>query len=98
MTMIWNKDDPMSHFNAQAPPTGPTCALTRNRSRFVYLLPALATLITGLLTGCGGGAAPANHATTFAVGGTVAGLTGTGLVLQENGTSDFPVSADGSFT
>jgi len=34
----------------------------------------------------------------YAVGGAVSGLTGTGLVLQNNGTDDLTVAADGSFT
>ncbi|MDH5378189.1 MAG: lactonase family protein, partial [Gammaproteobacteria bacterium] len=35
---------------------------------------------------------------TYSVGGSVTGLTGTGLVLQNNGGDDLSVSADGSFT
>ncbi len=35
---------------------------------------------------------------TFTVGVTVTGLTGTGLVLQNNGANSMPVSANGSFT
>jgi hypothetical protein len=35
---------------------------------------------------------------THAIGGTVAGLTGTGLVLQNNGGDDLAIDADGSFT
>lgn len=34
---------------------------------------------------------------TFKVGGTVTGLFGTGLVLQNNGGDDLPVTADGRF-
>ena len=34
---------------------------------------------------------------TYTVGGTVSGLTGTGLVLRLNGGGDLPVSANGSF-
>lgn len=34
---------------------------------------------------------------TYAVGGTVSGLTGAGLVLQLNGGQDLPVNGDGSF-
>jgi hypothetical protein len=34
----------------------------------------------------------------FTVGGTVTGLLGTGLVLQDNAGDDLPVGADGSFT
>ena len=36
--------------------------------------------------------------TTFTVGGTVSGLTGLGLVLQNNAANDLPVSVNGSFT
>ncbi|HKU15761.1 MAG TPA: hypothetical protein VJQ52_15295 [Steroidobacteraceae bacterium] len=36
-------------------------------------------------------------ASAFAVGGTVIGLQGSGLVLQNNGSDDLPVSADGQF-
>ena len=34
----------------------------------------------------------------FTIGGTVSGLTGSGLVLQNNGEDDLTVSADGSFS
>ena len=40
----------------------------------------------------------ANAPSTFTVGGTVSGLTGTGLVLQNNGGKDLPIAADGLFT
>jgi subtilisin family serine protease len=54
-----------------------------------------------------GSASPQQHitvalkgtsATTYTVGGTVSGLTGTGLVLKLNGGSDLSVSANGAFT
>ncbi|HVV49714.1 MAG TPA: hypothetical protein VHO06_08650, partial [Polyangia bacterium] len=35
---------------------------------------------------------------TYAVGGTVSGLAGTGLVLQDNGGDNLTISANGSFT
>ena len=34
---------------------------------------------------------------TYAVGGSVSGLAGSGLVLQNNGRDDLPLAADGSF-
>ncbi|NCT69201.1 MAG: hypothetical protein GXC76_16355 [Rhodanobacteraceae bacterium] len=37
-------------------------------------------------------------AATYTVGGTVSGLTGTGLKLKLNGANDLPISADGAFT
>src|SRR5512135_1464242 len=53
--------------------------------------------------GGGGGGTDAasdspNKPGTFTVGGSVTGLTGTGLVLQDNGGDDLSVSAAGSFT
>ncbi len=35
---------------------------------------------------------------TFVVGGTVSGLAGTGLILQNNGGDDLAIAANGSFT
>src|SRR5208337_2983204 len=35
---------------------------------------------------------------TYTIGGTVFGLAGTGLVLQDNGGSNLTVTANGSFT
>jgi len=35
---------------------------------------------------------------TYTIGGTVSGLSGSGLVLQNNGGDDLPIAADGSFT
>ncbi len=35
---------------------------------------------------------------SYTIGGTVAGLAGTGLVLQNNGGDDLPIAADGPFT
>ncbi len=35
---------------------------------------------------------------TFAVGGTVSGMVGSGLILQDNGGNNLPVAANGSFT
>jgi hypothetical protein len=36
--------------------------------------------------------------TEFSVGGSVSGLTGTGLILQNNGGDDLPIASNGSFT
>jgi 6-phosphogluconolactonase len=59
-------------------------------------------LMTGLaflMVACGGGGdsgppAPAS----YTVGGTVTGLAGSGLVLQNSGGDDLPISASGAFT
>ncbi|MEP6512192.1 MAG: proprotein convertase P-domain-containing protein, partial [Dokdonella sp.] len=37
-------------------------------------------------------------ANTHSIGGTVSGLLGSGLVLQLNGSTNLPISADGTFT
>jgi N-acetylneuraminic acid mutarotase len=51
------------------------------------------------VVGCGGGgkSTPLPPA-TYSIGGTVTGLTGTGLVLQDNGGSNLTVNADGAFS
>lgn len=60
---------------------------------------ALAILV---LTACGGGAGGAGGVSvptpTYTVGGTVTGLSGSGLVLRNNGTDDLTITSNGSFT
>lgn len=41
---------------------------------------------------------PSNPVPTYSVGGYVTGLSGTGLVLQNGGTDDLAVAANGTFT
>src|SRR5947208_3221472 len=48
--------------------------------------------------GGGNGGGGGGGSSTFTVGGTVTGLKGTGLVLQNNGGDDLTITADGSFT
>jgi 6-phosphogluconolactonase (cycloisomerase 2 family) len=73
----------------------------RIRSRLGVGATALVALA---LAGCGGGGGggSSNNNTPpppqYTIGGTVTGLTGTGLVLQDNGGDDLPVTADGAFT
>jgi N-acetylneuraminic acid mutarotase len=50
------------------------------------------------LDACGGGGGGSSPPTTYTVGGTVSGLVGTGLVLQDNGNGNLTVPASGSFT
>jgi 6-phosphogluconolactonase len=50
-----------------------------------------------LLASCSGGSDPA-AVSSFTVGGTVSGLAGSGLVLQNNAGDDLSLSADGTFT
>ncbi len=65
-------------------------------------VPLLMVMTVGLLfsIACGGGSVGGTNPppTTFTIGGTVTGLTGTGLVLQNNGGNDLPITADGTFT
>ncbi|MGH8239719.1 MAG: hypothetical protein ACREXP_22285, partial [Steroidobacteraceae bacterium] len=48
------------------------------------------TNVTGVTVTCSTG--------SFSVGGTVAGLEGSGLVLRNNGVDDLPIASNGSFT
>jgi hypothetical protein len=58
-----------------------------------------------LLAACGGGGGGGGGGTTapppavfYTVGGTVSGLTGSGLVLRNNGGNDLVITGDGPFT
>jgi len=58
-----------------------------------------ATALALLVVGCGGGGSGGGGSlTTYSIGGTVTGLTGSGLVLQTNAGDVVPVSAPGAFT
>src|ERR1700746_830179 len=46
----------------------------------------------------GSGSGSGSSATTFSIGGTVTGLAGTGLILQDNGTDNLAITGNGSFT
>jgi len=64
----------------------------------VFLLLAMPLpIVVGCGGSAGGGSTPPPP-TTYTIGGTVSGLTGTGLVLQDNGGNNLSVSASGSFT
>jgi hypothetical protein len=69
----------------------------RSWNRFgVFMLSAMA-LIT--VVGCGSGTSTPPPPATYTIGGTVTGLTGTGLVLQDNSGNNLTVSANAtSFT
>ncbi len=54
-----------------------------------------------LLTACGGGGGGGGNPPppqNYTVGGTVTGLAGSGLVLQNNGGDDLAIGSDGAFT
>jgi hypothetical protein len=63
---------------------------------------ALAALVLGSVAACGGGGgygggSPA-PAPTYTIGGSVSGLAGTGLVLQNNGGANLTITGNGAFT
>jgi 6-phosphogluconolactonase len=63
-----------------------------------------ATFLALLMVGCGGGSSGGASSEqpppplTYSIGGTVTGLTGSGLVMQTNAGDVAPVSAAGAFT
>ena len=62
--------------------------------RFARLI-ALVPLCVAFAYSCGGGSsAPPSY---YTIGGTVHGLAGSGLVLQDNGGGDLAVATNGSF-
>ena len=73
-----------------------TCAVKRKIGRSISLLMILLFGIVSTI-GSGGGGGD-DGVTTYSVGGAVDGLTGTGLVLQNNGGNDLSINADGAFT
>jgi len=72
--------------------------------RKVFSEVVLTSILALAMVGCGGGGDSSgsdSSATTtvkYSVSVTVSGLTSSGLVLQDNGEDDLPVSADGDFT
>ncbi len=63
---------------------------------FMLAAVAIAALF---LVGCGSGGSGTNPPPqTYIIGGTVSGLSGTGLVLQNNGGNNLSISGNGSFT
>ncbi len=72
-------------------------------SRLSFCHIALAAFISICLVACGGSGSPSVTTTgpspvTYTVGGSVSGLAGSGLVLQNNGGENLAVSKAGSFT
>ena len=71
----------------------------RNAVWYGLILVYIASLA---LSGCGGGGGSTDNSntggTTYTIGGTVSGLTGAGLVLQNNAGDDKSITTSGSFT
>src|ERR1035437_7170708 len=57
-----------------------------------------ALALSGALVACGpGGGGASTPAPTYTIGGTVSGLSGTRLVVQNNGADAKTISANGAF-
>jgi 6-phosphogluconolactonase (cycloisomerase 2 family) len=91
-----------SHTACRDPPR--ETGLTQRRSQMTRPVPIAArlTLIAaacGALAGCGSDTPTTiPPVVTYTIGGSVSGLVGTGLVLQDNGGANLPVTANGTFT
>ncbi len=74
---------------------------TISRTLLLVLTTEVATLVS---VACGGSSPvvspPSGNTppTTYTIGGTVSGLSGTGLVLQNNAGNNLPIGGNGSFT
>src|SRR5512140_2506662 len=78
------------------PPGG---TMSRARSSLPIYTGPLALIATALLfSACPPPTSPPDGGASFTVGGTVTGLLGTGLVLQNSLSDDLAVTADGAFT
>jgi hypothetical protein len=64
-------------------------------TRVLALVASIGALLT--LAACGGGGMTVVKQSQFTISAAVTGLTGTGLVLQDNGADNLTVSADGTF-
>jgi 6-phosphogluconolactonase (cycloisomerase 2 family)/predicted transcriptional regulator len=64
----------------------------------IFLLVSVGIIATLAACTRGGGYGGGGGSTTYTVGGMVTGLTGSGLVLRDNGGDNLAVSATGSFT
>src|SRR5471030_3155950 len=78
---------------------GDRCAMAILNSRVAALLLLTAVFFTAC-GGIGGGSStsPPPPPANFTIWGSISGLSGTGLVLQNNGGNNLSMSANGSFT
>ena len=65
---------------------------------FAMIFAACSSVPGQTCVGCTGGGGGGGNSGPFTVGGTVTGLTGTGLVLQDNGGDNLTITASGTFT
>ena len=69
------------------------------RSRLRISVFTVSTIALAAVIGCSGGKSTPPPPATYTIGGSITGLTGTGLVLQDNGGNNLTVSANAtSFT
>jgi len=67
------------------------------KRRWFAMVPAASFLL--LLIGCGGSSSTGVPLSTdYTIGGTVSGLAGSGLVLQDNGGNNLSITTNGNFT
>ena len=66
--------------------------------RSMFLRLAIVVALPFLLSGCGSSYSAPSGPITYTIGGVVSGLTGSGLVLQDNGGNNLSVTANGNFT
>src|ERR1700733_7488626 len=68
--------------------------------RWLCLRPVILVFLPFLLNSCGSASSTKTPPppVTFTIGGTVSNLAGSGLVFQNNGGNNLPVTANGSFT
>ena len=77
----------------------PANASTHMEATMKTFMFTLTILVSLLLGACGNYSGAASSPATYTIGGTVSGLFGSGLILQDNGGNNLPVSADAtSFT
>ncbi len=68
------------------------------RSKTILLVAATGLLLSALISCSSGGGGGGDAAVTYAVSGTVSGLTGIGLILQNNGGDDLSITSNATFT
>ncbi len=90
-----------SHRHASTGLISQICVTVPPALRIAVLLLVTVTVMTSVVACSGGkssGSTTTTTPTTYTIGGTVSGLVGTGLVLQDNGGNNLTVTASGSFT
>ena len=89
-------DKPALYFPRLSGPPAEEEPLRDNMNPRMLLL--IVMLLLGFSACGGGGSSTTPPPITYTIGGSVSALSGSGLVLQDNGGDNLPVSADGTFT